>query len=345
MSSEVFDFSKFLNDSKMALLKPKEYFTSMPVSGGLVEPIIKALIYGTVAGIFNLIWGLLHIGGVAGGMFGGMLGGTIGVMALIWSIIGALIGLFIGGVILLVFSAICGGNTDYEANVRVAASLMVISPIKALFGFLGISFLGSLVGLVISLYAIWMLFHALNGSLKSKPESSKILSIVLAALLVIFFLVGLGTKRVVKRVSNKYDNVFKEMSKGSSEVGKAIEKAAKDVSKDMEKASENSSESSASAGITMEQADGTITKDPNQAELVAALGKLSKDNDHLIINLGDDFIQTAVTDNGFTLEYRDKTGYFRTKSDVQLGLVMSAFASFMQKNPMWKSLFEWEPAE
>jgi len=346
MSNEGFDFSKFVNDSKTALLKPKEYFESMPVSGGIGEPVIKALIYGTIAGIFTLIWGLLHIGGITGGMFGGMIGGAIGIMGLIWSIVGALIGLFIGGVILLVFSAICGGNTDYEANVRVTASLMVISPIKAFFGFFGfLSFLGSLVGLIISLYAIWMLFHALNGSLKSKPASSKVLSIVLAALLALFFLIGLGTKKAVKNYSNKYNDVFEEMSKSSSEVGKALEKVTKDISKDMGKASKNITGSSEVVVTSMEKPDGTITKNPDQAIVITALGELDENNNHLIFNMGDAFIQTAVTDNGFTIEYRDDSGYFRTKSDVQLPMVISAFTSYMQKNPMWKNMFEWKPAE
>ena len=199
--------------------------------------------------------------------------------------------------------------------------------------------------MVISLYAIWMLFHALNGSLKSKPQSSKVLSIVLAALLVLFFFIGLGTKKAVKHYSKNYNDVFKEMSKSSSEVSKALEKAAKNISKDLEEASDNSLDSSEKVAISMEQADGTITKDPGQIAVFNALGALDKDNDHLIVNMGDGFIQTAVTDNGFTIEYRDDSGYFKTKSDVELAMVLSAFASYMQKNPMWKTLFEWEPAE
>ena len=47
---------------------------------------------------------------------------------------GALIGLFIGGVIMLVISAICGGNTDYEASVRIVLIVLVI---LALLGFFG----------------------------------------------------------------------------------------------------------------------------------------------------------------------------------------------------------------
>lgn len=211
MSNENFNFSKFLQDSQNALFKPKEYFASMPTSGGFVEPLIKALLYGTIAGIFTLIWSLLHIGQFGSGMLGGLLGNTIGIMAFFSSIIGALIGLFIGAVFVLLASAICGGSTDYEASVRVTASLMVLSPISAFFGFLGfISILGSLVSLVISLYGVWMLYHALIGSLKGKSETSKIIGIVLAVIVAIFSIMGMASKKMVSDFSNKYEDVMKD---------------------------------------------------------------------------------------------------------------------------------------
>ncbi len=211
MSNEGFNFSKFIKDSKDSLLKPKDYFAAMPTSGGFAEPIIKAVLYGLIAGIITFIWSLLSIGSVGGGMLGGLFGGAVGVMALIWSVVGALIGLFIGGVIILIVSAICGGSTGYEANVRVAASLMVISPVKALFGFLAIlSTVGSLVGFVISLYAIWMLYHALIGSLKAKPQTSKIIGIVLAVLIAIFSIIGMASKKAITGFSDKYEDVLKE---------------------------------------------------------------------------------------------------------------------------------------
>ena len=196
----------------MALLKPKEYFTSMSTSGGFVEPLIKAVIYGLAAGVFAFIWSLLNIS-MAGG-FGSMFGGAIGIMVFIWSVIGAVIGLFIGGVIVLIISAICGGSTEFEANVRVTASLMVLSPISALFGFLaGFSgFLSTLVSIVISLYGIWMLYHALNESLKAKPATSKTVSIILAALFALFVVIGAVTKKAASKSINRYQDMIEEMT-------------------------------------------------------------------------------------------------------------------------------------
>ena len=131
MSNGTFDFNVFLNESKETLLNPKSYFTTMKTDGGMVEPLIKAVIYGGVAGLIYMIWGFLKIG--ASGF--GMLGGAVGIMALISMLIGAVVGLFIGAVIMLVISAICKGNTDYEANLRVTASVMVIMPVSALLSF------------------------------------------------------------------------------------------------------------------------------------------------------------------------------------------------------------------
>ena len=131
MSNGNFDFNKLLKESQETLLNPKTYFSSMPLSGGMTEPILKAVFYGTIAGLFALLWSVL---GLSMGGFGG-LGGAVGIMALIWSIIGSIIAVFVGGAIMLVISVICGGNTDYEACVRVTASMMVIYPINAFLAF------------------------------------------------------------------------------------------------------------------------------------------------------------------------------------------------------------------
>jgi hypothetical protein len=227
MSNESFNFSKFIQDSRHALLKPKEFFATMPTTGGFVEPIIKAVLYGTIAGIFALIWSLLHIGQIGGGLMGGLLGNAVGIMAFLSAIIGALVGLFIGGVFVLLASAICGGSTDYEASVRVTASLMVLSPVSAFFGFLGfLSILSSLVGLIVSLYGVWMLYHALIGSLKGKAETSKIVGIVLAVIVAIFSIMGMASKKMVTDFSNKYEDVMKE---AMEEYEEATEEALEDL--------------------------------------------------------------------------------------------------------------------
>lgn len=203
MSNESIDFKKILNDSRETLLNPKGYFASMPLSGGLTEPLIKAAIYGVVAGLFSLLW---HLTGFSA-MGVGIWGGAIGFMSLIWAIIGAIIGLFIGGAILLIISAICGGNTDFEANVRVMASLMVIYPINAFLAFFyAINFtLGGLVGLAVSIYGIYLLYHAVIQALKGKESSAKIVAIVLLVFALVGFFGGRKASNSIRDFSEMYE--------------------------------------------------------------------------------------------------------------------------------------------
>ncbi len=215
MADSTFDFNLFIKESKDVLVNPKSYFSTMKTTGGMTEPLIKAVIYGAVAGILTLIWSLLNIGAMTSPIFGG----AIGVMAFIWSVIGAIIGLFIGAVVTLVISSICKGSTDFEANLRVTAALMVMMPINAFFRFAGHLniYLGLIISLVIVVFAFWLLYNALVEALKANTETSKIVSYVLVAIFALFMLLGLGARR-------KASQFMKEFNKDASEMTKDLPK-------------------------------------------------------------------------------------------------------------------------
>ena len=92
---------------------------------------------------------------------------------------------------------ICSGDTNYETNVRVTASLMVLTPVNALLSFItGINlYLGIIISLLIGLYGIWLLYTALINSLSAKEKVAKIVCIVLAILLAFFTLISLFTPK------------------------------------------------------------------------------------------------------------------------------------------------------
>jgi len=200
-----FDFKQFIEDSKAVLLNPKEYFSVMSVSGGFTEPVIKVLIYGAIIGIINYIWFLTGLGIASGSSW---LGGGVGIMALFVSIIFSVIGLFIGGVIMLVISAILSGNTDYEANVRVVAALMVISIVQSFFGFLaGINiYISAIVNIAISLWGLYITYYALTLSLKAGEKGAKILLIIFAALVVITSFTGIAARKAIQNFSG-FENI------------------------------------------------------------------------------------------------------------------------------------------
>jgi hypothetical protein len=211
MSNSTFDFNVFIKETKDVLTAPKTYFSTMKTTGGIAEPLIKALLYGLLAGLLKFIWSLAGLN-VAGALFGG----AVGIMLLIWSVIGAIIGLFIGAVILLIISAICKGSTDFEANVRVTAAVMVIMPIGALLGFVtGLNLTaGLIVGMLVNLFSLYLLYHGLVEALKANAGTTKIVMYVLAALLVLFTLLGLGAKNKANDFMEEFNNQdFKELMK------------------------------------------------------------------------------------------------------------------------------------
>ena len=217
MSEESFDFRKFIDDSKNSLINPKGYFATLKTTGGMVEPLIKAVLYGTAAGILYFIWSLQNFS-TSGGLFGG----AIGVMVLVWAIIGSVIGLFIGSVIVLVISAISKGNTDFEACMRVTASLMVLMPVIALLSiFSGLSStLHIILRIAVNLYLLWMLYLALVGTLKSDAQTSKVVTLVLVALMVLLLLAGMGVRRSANRYMKGLDkNMDKETREMLKEFG------------------------------------------------------------------------------------------------------------------------------
>lgn len=218
MESNGFNFTTFFEDSKQALLNPQEYFSPMPTEGGIGTPVIKALIYGAIAGIFNLLWSILNLSYAAGGM-GGMFGGAVGILAFFGSLVAALIGLFIGAVIILLLVAIAGGKTDFEPIIHVSAALLVIMPVTAFLNvFSGIHWmLGSLLSLAVNLYALWMLFHAMTGTLNSKVDTSKIIMYILGGLFILFFFIGMATRRVSRNFMRDIEHYNMDFSQRADE--------------------------------------------------------------------------------------------------------------------------------
>jgi hypothetical protein len=209
MESNEFDFKKFSEDSKQALLDPKGYFGTFSPSGGLGLPVIKALIYGAIAGIIYLLWSIMGIGAV-----GGMFGGGVGIMAFFGSLIGALLGLFIGAVIILLLVAIANGKTAFEPIVHVSAALLVIMPVTALLTvFSGIHWmLGAVLSLAVNLYALWMLYNAMTLTLNARVETTKIIMYVLGGLLILFFFIGMGTRRASRNFMRDFEQYNMDFS-------------------------------------------------------------------------------------------------------------------------------------
>jgi len=163
------------------------------------------------------------------------------------------------GVIVLIFSSICGGNTDYEPNFRVAVAIMVILPISTFLNVLsGLSYwLSTLVSLAVNLYALYVLYFGLFVALKGKEPSVKVLGYVLAGILIFFMLIGAITHRAARRLSGYGSKQFERHMKDFEKAAKKIEKEATASYGEVLKELEGIEEQVAKVGEAIEDADVT----------------------------------------------------------------------------------------
>jgi hypothetical protein len=205
MNEGIFDLKVFIRESKDILLSPKAYFSTMKTTGGFVEPLIKVVIYGIVAGLLTFIWSILNLSS----MTSNVLGATSGIFVIVKFAFITVIGLLVGAVVTLVISSICKGSSDFETNLRVVAAIMVIVPVSTLFEFIGgLNFYAGLaVSLIFNVYALWLFYNALIETLKAKPETSKLVIYILIGLLIVFTLLSLKTMSEANRVMNEFKNL------------------------------------------------------------------------------------------------------------------------------------------
>jgi hypothetical protein len=211
MSSITFDLNIFLQESKNTLLNPNRYFSTMKISGGLSEPLIKAMAYGILTGFIYLICWLFRIKSFGAGY----VGDAVGFLAFIKIIVATVLGSLIGALLLVIISTSCRGNSDYEPNLRVTASLLAVMPIYAIFSILWELnlYIGIIISFIISLYFIWIFYFGLAVALKCKQKIVKFVLYGLALIIVLFLMFNM-------RSGYKHENLKGEANKPSKELKK-----------------------------------------------------------------------------------------------------------------------------
>lgn len=119
-------FNAFIETLTMVLTRPAEAFSVMKREGGLIEPLIYALIGGCVGGIVSFLFtiGLQSIGLFAdkNNSFAAMTGMGIGLGTIILLPLFLVIGLFIAsGIVHLCLMIVGGANHSFETTFRVLA--------------------------------------------------------------------------------------------------------------------------------------------------------------------------------------------------------------------------------
>lgn len=178
--STAFDFQRLWSDSERILREPKSFFSSMPVSGGFADPVVRAAVYGLAAGLVNLIWGIFGLGhGRMMTSFGGLgIGGLVGMPLM------ALAGVFVGGAVLWLAARLCGAQPGYEAAARASAACQVLLPVRAAFNLFHAASpsLGLALGVALNLFGAWLAYNALASALGVEERKARVAGVVLAVL-------------------------------------------------------------------------------------------------------------------------------------------------------------------
>jgi hypothetical protein len=155
-------FKQYFETGKNIIMKPVDFFKSMPVTGGYKDPLIFALITSVIMGL-----GLTII----------TLG--VGFLAIIFAPIAVAVSVFLAALLLLVCAKMVGGTGSYEATMRVASYANIVNII----GWIPIvSIIGSIYGLILTVIGMKEIH---------KLTTAKAVIAVLIAIAIVFVIVVL----------------------------------------------------------------------------------------------------------------------------------------------------------
>ncbi|MFC1670378.1 Yip1 family protein [Spirochaetota bacterium] len=187
MSDIKSNIAKLLNDSLEVLIKPQSYFSTMERSGGVVEPVVKAVIYAAIAGVIKVIIEM------AKPVKPFPLISDASLKVLFDTVTLSCMALVIIAVAIYFISKLCKGNKTFEPSFRVSASLMILYPINTV---LGITIQFSkyampVISLAISFFGVWLIYNALVYALEADKSLARLISIFLAMLPILMLISSL----------------------------------------------------------------------------------------------------------------------------------------------------------
>lgn len=200
MTINVTKLRAFVDEVKNVFVKPADFFAVMPLSGGFTEPVIKTLIYSSVASLVTFI-----MPSAIAGETNGIVASSVGIFDIIQFIVYSFIGFLGFSAIIFALSSICNGNLNYEASFRVASSLFVLCPVTLIiaFIFLKSQILGTITLLAVVMYGFRMLYLAITRALGAKEIMAKRIIIALAVIPALVIITSFIWERITYGPTNR----------------------------------------------------------------------------------------------------------------------------------------------
>jgi uncharacterized membrane protein len=164
-----FNLRKVGVDTLDAVLRPQRYFVGQSSEANFSEPVFKVFLYGVASAAIHYVLKLAQISPpVLQSVEQADPMTTLFATPALYVLM-----LFFGAAFLLIVAALAGGRKEYALCVHCTAGLMALQPLSALanVGYVTL-WGGALANLAVSLYWVWMLYHALIQGLNCRRGGS-----------------------------------------------------------------------------------------------------------------------------------------------------------------------------
>ncbi|MBW1821315.1 MAG: hypothetical protein JRI92_06050 [Deltaproteobacteria bacterium] len=98
----------------------------------------------------------------------------------------------------------------------------------------------------------------------------------------------------------------------------------------------------ASKKFSIEMANGDTFDTVSPQKIKESINQLDDDNFFLILKNKDDFIQTAYSDKGYDVQYKENGAQFSARDFLSKNQAISAFVSYYNGKSDWKNLTPWD---
>ncbi len=105
---------------------------------------------------------------------------------------------------------------------------------------------------------------------------------------------------------------------------------------------EKKSQKQSRRAFSIEMASGDTFDNVFEERFEELFNGLNDDNFYIILNDGDNYLQAAYSDKGYTVEYQDKEGHFTAHELLSKDETLSLFKKYYQDKENWKEKIVWD---
>lgn len=216
MDSKGIDFKAMPRTAIRVITSPSAFFREMPKTGGFGEPLVFMMVMGLVAGIVNIVLGIVGLHAGIGKALASIIIYPFGV---------AIFG-FIGAAVVFVIWKLMGSREPYETAYRCMAYITALWPITSALG--PISYIGVLIMALVMYFYVIATIEAHNIP---SHRAWLVFGIIGAILIVLLISARIEQRGETMKYRKQLEQSTLEMQKNSEEARRALEEMQKRLEK------------------------------------------------------------------------------------------------------------------